>query len=126
MLDRAIELGAGACALVAGWLAFVIVAVLPARDPDRIAAWSLVAAFLLALAALSVALVRMPRAAVLTVLTGVAALASVVLGAAFIVAMLKATASFEGYIVLIGLVCVAHGMVVLTRIAVVRRAPARC
>ena len=99
---------------VALWLFWVIAFVLPARDPVHIPMWRTVAACFLAYSALSWAyLVRGPRNVVLRWLVLTLSAAAIGLGLYGGVAMIRHAAAaghFEGFIVLMGLVLVGHGL----------------
>ena len=113
--------GAIGTGMIALWLCFVIVAVLPSRDPGRIPLWAGIAAAFLAYAALTLLFVlRAPRPPWLrgAVLWG--SVAAVVFGACEIRAMVHAEtgARFEGYLLLMGAILFAQGLCALAHVAV--------
>ena len=116
-LALALAAAATATTLVALWLAFTVFTVLPSRDPGHIPMWCAVAAGLLVFALSSFAAVfpgpLRPGAGVVAGILGVAA-AGLGLGSA--IRMLSgggAGGHFEGYIVLMGIVVGAHGLLAL-------------
>ena len=96
------------------WLFWVAAMLLPARDPDHVAMWRLVAAGLLAYAALSGASVATgARHALLRWSVGAVSLAAIALGLYGIADMLRradAGGHFEGHIVLMGVILAGHGL----------------
>ena len=106
--------GALATGLIALWLCFVIVVVLPARDPQHIAPWSWIAAGFFAYAGLTLLLVaRGSRPAWLPVAVYWGSIAAIAFGAYEIYAMVAANrtgAHFEGYLLLMGAVLAAQGL----------------
>ena len=106
-------LATAATTVTAAWLIDVSLTVLPARDPDLIGFWLLVAASLFVLAALTVLhLVRWGEP-IVRWLAGGAALLATVAGAWLAVSTLAGSGDFEGYLVLIGAIVAAHGILVV-------------
>lgn len=120
---------ASASALVALWLGFVILSVLPQRNPELIGFWRVVAACFLGHAGLTFAfLVRGPRARWLRRAVRACSVAAVVLGATGIVRMVQtdlAGGHVEGYIALMGFLLAGHGVAALAYDATVARAARR-
>jgi hypothetical protein len=107
--------GASVCTVcVALWLLWVCAVILPARDPSHIPLWRGVAAGYLAYSGLSwVILLRGPRAEVLLGLVVAISVVAVGLGLYGIGQMLDVARTgghFEGYLVLMGLLLVGHGL----------------
>ena len=106
--------GALATGLVALWLWFVVVAVLPSRDPQRAGLWSGIAAAFFAYAALSLVFaVRGPRPPWLRSAVVLGSLAALGFGGYEILAMARAAragAHFEGYLLLMGAILAAQGL----------------
>ena len=102
---------------VALWLFSVIALVLPARDPAHIPMWRAIALGFLAYSALCLAyLLAGPRNPVLRWSVLLASLAAAAAGCVFIVGMIRranAGGHFEGYIILMGLILCAHGLIAL-------------
>jgi hypothetical protein len=106
-------LATAATTVTAAWLVDVSLTVLPDRDPTHVGFWLAVAGSLLAFAALTALhLVRWGGPIVRWLAGGVALLATVA-GAWLAVSTLAGSGDFEGYLVLIGLVVVAHGALVV-------------
>jgi len=102
--------GALATGMIALWLCFVILAVLPSRDPERIPLWAGIAAVFFAYATLTLLLaVRGPRPSWLRGAVGCASLAAMAFGAYEIHDMAQAGAHFEGYLLLMGAFLAAQG-----------------
>ena len=102
--------GALATGMIALWLCFVILAVLPSRDPERIPLWAGIAAVCFAYATLTLLLVvRGPRPSWLRGAVGCASLAAMAFGAYEIHEMAQAGAHFEGYLLLMGAFLAAQG-----------------
>ena len=105
--------GALATGLIALWLCFVIVVVLPARDPQRIGLWSGIAVAFFAWVACTLLFVaRGPRPAWLPAAVYWGSIAAIAFGAYEIYAMVAANrtgAHFEGYLLLMGAVLAAQG-----------------
>lgn len=115
---RALLAAATASTVLVGlWLAWVLVAVLPVRDPGHIPLWRGVALGFFAYAGLSWAfLVAGPRRRALLWSLLVASAAAVGLAAFGVVSMLRAAAAggeFEGYILLMGILLGGHGLAAL-------------
>ena len=114
LLKPLVVAGAIATLLVALWLCFVIVAVLPSRDPARVPSWAGIAAAFFAYAALTLAFVaRGPRPLWLGTAVYWGSVAAVAFGAYEIYAMAWAErtgAHFEGYLLLMGVILVAQGL----------------
>jgi hypothetical protein len=110
---------------VALWLFRVIAFVLPARDPLHIPMWRTVAACFLAYSALSWAyLLRGPRNPLLRWLVLAPSVAAIGLGFYGSITMIRTAGAgghFEGYIVLMGLILVAHGLCAIVYTILTRR-----
>jgi hypothetical protein len=115
ILVTAAVIAAAASALTALWLLVVAVTVLPARDPGGVQAWSVFAIALLAFAAMTVVDVRPWTWAVPRGLLVVASLVAVTAGGFILATALGRTTDFEGYLVVIGGVVLAHGVIALLR-----------
>ena len=117
LLQGLVVAGAFAIGVIALWLCFVIVAVLPARDPARIPLWAGIAAAFFAYAALTLwFVVRGPRPLWLRTAIYWGSVAAVAFGAYEIHAMVDAErtgAHFEGYLLLMGTILVAQGLCAL-------------
>jgi hypothetical protein len=119
-------LGTLATAAFAVWLVFVIAFVLPARDPAHVPLWRGIAGGLLAFSALSAAyLARVPRRGGLERSVIVCSCAAIAAGLYGIVAMARAGAHFEGYIVLMGAILCGHGLTLLAHAAATARSRRR-
>jgi hypothetical protein len=109
--------GAVATGLIALWLCFVVVAVLPARDPQRIGLWTSIAVAFFGYAALTLlSVVRGPRPAWLPGSVGALSLAALAFGGYEVAAMVRAAdsgAHFEGYLLLMGAILAAQGLCAL-------------
>ena len=105
--------GALATGLIALWLCFVIVVVLPARDPQRIGLWSgIAAAFFVYAACTLLFVVRGPRPAWLPAGVGALSLAALAFGGYEVAAMVRAAdtgAHCEGYLLLMGAIRCGQG-----------------
>jgi hypothetical protein len=103
-----------ATALVGLWLIFVILVVLPSRDPGHIALWRTVAIAFFTYSILSwMYLVKGPRVVWLRVIVLVMSLAAIAAGLYGIINMINVAKSgghFEGYIILMGLILCGHGL----------------
>ena len=110
-VDGALVLAAIASAVTAAWLLFVILTVLPSRDPDSIPGWTIFSIGLLAFVALTSNEVRadVPSqpAQVAFMLASVVA---IVIGAWILLVSISASVGFEGYLVVIGAVVLFHGI----------------
>jgi hypothetical protein len=114
LLSLALAAVASATALLAMWLAFTVVAVLPARDPAHVPLWAGVAVGFLVFAAISLAaVVPGPLAARARWVAGVLGVAAAGLGLGAVVRTLSGRGHFEGYLVLMGFVLAAHGVLAL-------------
>src|SRR5690242_184193 len=107
---------AGAVSLLAAlWLFGVIAAVLPARDPERIPLWTIVAVGLALDAAISLAglgAVRarpLLRAALFTLSVVATAFGGVLLARSLMAA--SNGGHFEGYLLLLGAIVLGHGLI---------------
>jgi len=109
--------GALATGLIALWLCFVVVVVLPARDPQRIGPWSGIALACFAYAACTLRFVaRGPRSPWLPSAVYWGSVAAIAFGAYEIYAMVTAARSgahFEGYLLVMGAVLAAQGLCAL-------------
>lgn len=108
---------ASSTVLMALWLSWVVLFVLPARDPAHVGFWRVVAAAFVAYGALTFAfLARGPRSAWLrgTVrLVSVAAVTAGLWGIATMLRVARTGGHFEGYIVLMGALLAGHGLAAL-------------
>lgn len=106
--------GALATGLIALWLCFVIVVVLPARDPQHVRMWTTIAVAFFAYAALSLVFaVRGPRPPWLRSAVVLGSLAALGFGGYEILAMAGAGPTgvhFEGYLLLMGVVLATQGL----------------
>jgi HAAS len=112
-----VVIAAIATAFVAVWLVMVTTMVLPRRDPAGIPFWTGVTvgfSLYLILMVVSVGVGR--RSRFLRLLTTVASLGAIAIGAAWIVTMFTRTDDFEGYIVLLGVVLIFDGAAFLTSV----------
>ena len=120
-LKLLVGLGALGTGLIALWLGFVVVAVLPYRDPQHVGLWSGISAAFFAYAALTLTFVlRGPRPPWLRVAVGAGSLAAIAFGGYEIVAMATAAgtgAHFEGYLLLMGAILAAQGACALAYVA---------
>jgi len=110
---------AGASALTAAWLLLAVVTVLPARDPASIPFWTVFSVALLAFVALTVIDVRrgiVGRAA--RIVVAVMSVLAILVGGWILIASMSMTGHFEGYLVVIGLVAVVHGLALLARLVI--------
>ncbi len=116
-LGRALAVAAGANVLVAGWLAYTVTNVLPARDPARIPFWATVACAIVVFAAVSFAALKARAGArLLRTATGVLGLPALGLGLGTAAKMLThggAGGNFEGYVIVIGALLAVHGAVAM-------------
>ena len=126
-LRIALRIAAVATLGLAAWLATVVVLVLPARDPDHVGLWTLVALGATGLALLSFVASSgrgrpSPAPAVGLAVLGVASLVFglFVIGSSMSDAL---TADPEGYLVVIGLLLAVHGVVALAWTAAVTPRP---
>lgn len=107
-------LASAATALVGAWLVFVILVVLPSRDPGHIALWRTVALASFVYSALSwTYLVKGPRVVwlrTIVLVLSVAAIAAGVYGIVDMIGVARSGGHFEGYIVLMGLIIAGHGL----------------
>ncbi len=103
-----------ATALVGAWLVFVILVVLPSRDPGHIALWRTVAVAFFAYSALSwTYLVKGPRVVwlrTIVLVMSVGAIAAGLYGIVNMIGVAKSGGHFEGYIILMGLIIGGHGL----------------
>jgi len=111
--------------LVGLWLAWVLVTILPSRDPARIPLWRAVALGLFGYAALSWAFLSVgPRRRPLLWSVLAASVAAVGAGGYGVVSVLRAAAAgghFEGYILLMGGLIGGHGLAALAYAALTVR-----
>jgi hypothetical protein len=107
-----------ATAGVALWLFWVTAMILPARNPDHIAMWRVVAVCFLVYAALCGASVaKGARHALLRWSVGFVSVAAIALGIYGIADMIRRAGGggdFEGYIALMGIILAGHGLTGLT------------
>jgi hypothetical protein len=109
-LRAVLALSSLATAGMAAWLLYVIAIVLPARDPAHVPLWLGIAIAYLAWAALSWAfLVAGPRHPVLRIAGPAGAVIAMAWGLALVAGAAQA-AHFEGYLLLMGVVLVVHGL----------------
>jgi hypothetical protein len=108
-----LELSSIASVAMAGWLASVVILVLPARDPEQVPLWAAVTVATTALAAVSFLAIRRGRAipaglAAALAILAVAAVAFglVVLGSAMAAALADDP---EGYLFVVGVILTAQG-----------------
>ena len=117
-------LGAVATGFVALWLFFVVVAVLPVRDPRHVPMWAGIATAFLGYAVLTLVFVaRRARPAWLVAIVCLGSVAAIAFGGHEIDTVIKdvrAGVAFEGYLLLMGAVLVAHGACTLAYTAVTR------
>lgn len=117
LLKLLLALATAATVLVAFWLLFVIVRVLPARDPAHIPLWRSVAAGFLLYSGLCLTyLVAGPRPAALRWVVLTLSVVAIGLGGyavASMVSVARAGGHFEGYLVLMGLILSGHGAVAI-------------
>ena len=109
-----------ATALAALWLLSTVATVLPARDPGRVPFWTAVAIALLAYSALSLgAAWRGPRSGWLRLALLWASVAAMFVGGFEVAENLspRPGGHFEGYLVLLGAIVAAHGIVAVAWIA---------
>jgi hypothetical protein len=111
-------LGAAATAtlLVAAWLVFTALTILPSRDPGHARTWLYVAAGFAVFAFVSVAALAPWRAAAAARgIAGVLGVPAAGLGLGTLVRQLKSATGghFEGYLVLMAFVLTAHGLIAL-------------
>lgn len=105
-------------ALIAAWLAFVLIAVVPARDPDRIGVWAAIAAVTIAtVAASGLYLASGTTAGRRRGAAAVAAVAALVVGGWLIAIMVTASGAVEEYVVVIGGWLVIHALASLALVA---------
>ncbi len=111
-LRRALGLVSVGTALIAAWLTFVLVVVVPARGPASLPAWFAIDVLAIALLAASLAWLVRGSAALATatrVLGIVAALVGAWLAASWLGT--PAGADSDGYVLLIGAWLLAHGLI---------------
>ena len=122
ILDYLAICATGASALVGAWLLLVAMTVLPARDPGMAGPWTAVAVGWLGYAALTAReLITTRRSSALHRPVVGASVIAISFGTWLLVGMLARRDDFEGYVVLIGAILVAHGVVVLLRDRTTRR-----
>jgi len=121
-LQTLVTLGAVATGLTALWLCFVTLEVLPARDPHHIPMWAGIATALLGYAALTLGFVaRRPQSSGFAVAVAVSSLGAMAFGAYAVIDVVQAMrtgASFEGYLLPMGVIFVASGACTLAYTAV--------
>jgi hypothetical protein len=113
LLRIGLEMSSIASVLMAGWLASVVLLILPVRDPGHIQFWAAVAIAAAALVAVTLIAIRRGRTipAGLAAVLGVLALAAVGFGL-YVLATALTTAVAgdpEGYLFAIGAILAAHG-----------------
>jgi hypothetical protein len=106
-----VAIAAGSSVLVACWLLAVTAWVLPSRDPAHVLPWQLVAGSLLAYSALSLAHV-VGRLRWLGWILAPASVVAIAVGVVFI-RNYASQARADGYILVMGLVIGAHGVLAL-------------
>ena len=103
-----------ATAAVGFWLLWVTAIVLPARDPEHIPMWRIVAACFFAYGVLSwICLATAARNTILRWSVFAASLGAVTMGLVGAVGMMRRSdegGHFEGYIVLMGIILCGHGV----------------
>jgi hypothetical protein len=109
-------------ALLAVWLALVVLTVLPARSPESIPAWVAIETLVIALVAIGVAWLVSPSVA-LAIATRVLGVVAVGVGGWLAAAWILTPPgeAGEGYLLLIGAWLVLHGVVALVSTSVPRR-----
>ena len=107
---------------VAAWLVSVIAFVLPVRDPGHVPLWTGVAAGFLVYSGLCIAYLLLgARLAWLRAVVLALSLVAIGLGAYAVARMVRESATgahFEGYLLLMGLILAAHGLIALANTAV--------
>jgi hypothetical protein len=100
-------------ALVAAWLTFVLVAVVPARSPASLPAWLAVDILAIALLAAGLAWLARPGAAAAAAATRLLGIAAALVGAWLAASWIgtPAGADSDGYVLLIGGWLLVHGVV---------------
>jgi hypothetical protein len=127
LLRIGLEMSSIASVGMAGWLASVVLTVLPVRDPANIPLWSGVAIATTALVALSILAIRRSRAVPAGLTAALAILAAAAVGFGLFTLGTEMTAARngdpEGYLFLIGVILTAQGALGLAWLAsvVVRR-----
>lgn len=128
LLRIGLETSSIASVLMAGWLASVVLTVLPARDPAHVTLWSSVAIATTALVAVSLFAIRRGRAVPAGLAVALAILAVAAVGFGLYTLATEMTAALagdpEGYLFAIGAILTAQGALGLAWLAsvVVRRA----
>ncbi|HVP40259.1 MAG TPA: permease prefix domain 1-containing protein [Candidatus Saccharimonadales bacterium] len=115
-LGALVALAAGGSLTVAAWLAWVLLFVLPRRDPGSVPMWTAVMLGFTGYAALTWWHVWYPYRARLRWVLALGSLAAVAAGTYVVLAMDergRRGQGFEGYVVLMGLVLAGHGALML-------------
>jgi HAAS len=109
--------GAGTTALIALWLLFVTTFILTTQDPANVSTWRVIAGLFGGYSILSVLLLEAPRRRLRRWLTGGSSVLAIAFGG-FAIAASSSTGSDgrhgEGYLLLMGALLAAHGLVGLT------------
>jgi hypothetical protein len=106
-----LQLASIATAAMAVWLAWVVVTVLPSRDPGHLQVWAVVAGASAVLVGLSLGATRGAGVAVhllLALLSIVAIAFGLLVSASFLTT--RSSGDREGYLILIGAILTIHGM----------------
>jgi len=118
-----------ATGLIALWLGFVVIAVLPSRDPQHVGMWSALALAFLAYSVLTLGCVwSSVRPSSLPWALVVCSLAALAFGGYAVTSMLRAAddgLGFEGYLLVMGVVLAVHGACALAWATLVLSAPRR-
>lgn len=105
---------------MAAWLGAVILWVLPAHDPERLPLWSKIAVGLVAYGVLGlVALARHERFPWIDSIARIASVAACGAGTLVVASMVQAPPGpFEGYLLVMGIWIVFHGVALLAHLAI--------
>jgi hypothetical protein len=129
VLRIGLEMSSIAGVLMAAWLASVVLTVLPARDPAQVPLWSVVAVATTVLVAVSLLAIRRGRAVPLGLAIALAILAVGAAGFGLFTLATEFTAAAagdpEGYLLAIGAILTAQGVLGLAWLASVVLRPAR-
>ncbi|HEX3428685.1 MAG TPA: hypothetical protein VHS36_07755 [Candidatus Limnocylindrales bacterium] len=120
---RGLQLASIATAAMALWLVWVVMTVLPSRDPGHLQLWAVVAGASAVLVGLSLGATRRAGATI-HLLLALLSIVAIAFGLLVAVSFLTTTSSGdrEGYLILIGAILTIHGILGLawTALAVVR------